>query len=133
MVEGYLVAEMIHTGKKQIIKLPPAVNPNAPDVDDLNIIRAEVEKSVAKRRQKLDEALKKGFAMVYDQCSQKVCDQLENTVDWDKTQKEQSLDNLIQKIKRIYVGFDGHKQEVFNLVQSLKTLFLYTQSEKETV
>jgi hypothetical protein len=62
-----------------------------------------------------------------------VHDKLENTVDWYKTQNEQSLDNLIQKIERICVGFDDHKQEVFNLVQSLKTLFLYTQSEKETV
>ncbi len=43
------------------------------------------------------------------------------------------LDGLIQKIKRICVGFNDHKQEVFNLVQSLKTLFLYTQSERETV
>ena len=31
------------------------------------------------------------------------------------------------------MGFDDHKQEVFNLVQSLKTLFLYAQSDKETV
>jgi hypothetical protein len=30
-------------------------------------------------------------------------------------------------------GIRHHKQEVFNLVQSLKTLFLYTQSDKETV
>jgi hypothetical protein len=31
------------------------------------------------------------------------------------------------------MGFDDHKQEVFNLVQALRALFLYTQSEKETV
>jgi len=31
------------------------------------------------------------------------------------------------------VKFNDHKQEVFNLVQSLKTMFLYTQSNKETV
>ncbi len=31
------------------------------------------------------------------------------------------------------MGFDDLKQEVFNLVQSLKTLFLHTQSDKETV
>jgi hypothetical protein len=31
------------------------------------------------------------------------------------------------------VGFNDHKQEVFDLVQSLKTLFLYTQSKRETV
>ncbi len=37
------------------------------------------------------------------------------------------------KVERICVGFDDHKQEVFNLVQALKTLFLYTQGEKEPV
>jgi hypothetical protein len=31
------------------------------------------------------------------------------------------------------MGFDDHKQKVFNLVKSLKTLFLYTQGKKETV
>ena len=31
------------------------------------------------------------------------------------------------------MGFDDHKQVVFSLVQALKTLFLYLQSNKETV
>jgi hypothetical protein len=31
------------------------------------------------------------------------------------------------------LGFDDHKQEVFNLVQALKTLFLYMQMDGETV
>jgi hypothetical protein len=31
------------------------------------------------------------------------------------------------------VGFDDHKQEVFNLVQSLKMFFFYTQSKEEMV
>ena len=31
------------------------------------------------------------------------------------------------------MGFDDHKQLVFNLVQSLKTLFLYSQLENERV
>jgi hypothetical protein len=52
--EGYLVAETVRTGKKPIIELPPAVDPNAPDVDNLNIIRVEEVKSVAKRQQKLE-------------------------------------------------------------------------------
>jgi hypothetical protein len=43
------------------------------------------------------------------------------------------LHKLIQKIERIYAGFDNHKQEVFNLIQSLKMLFLYTQTKKDTV
>ena len=46
---------------------------------------------------------------------------------------EQLLHELIRRIEKICVGFDDHKQSVFNLVQSLKTLFLYSQSEKETV
>jgi hypothetical protein len=44
------------------------VDANALDRDDLNIIRNEEIKSVAKRSQKLGESLKKGFATVYDQC-----------------------------------------------------------------
>ncbi len=31
------------------------------------------------------------------------------------------------------MGFDDHKQEVFNLLQALKMLFLYLQSNRETV
>jgi hypothetical protein len=31
------------------------------------------------------------------------------------------------------MGFNDHKQEVFNLVQSLRTLFQCTQSKRETV
>ncbi len=53
--------------------------------------------------------------------------------DWETVQATQFLNELIKKIKKICVGFDNHKQLVFNLVQSLKTLFLYTQLEKDTV
>ena len=129
--EGYLVAETVRTGKKQMIELPASVDENAPDKDDLNIIRNEEIKSVAKRQQKLGELLMKGFAMVYEQCSREVKEKLENTKNWEAIQSEQCLHSLIQKIKRICVGFDDHKQDAFNLVQALKALFLYTQSEKE--
>ncbi len=74
--EGYLVAETVRTGRAQIIELPPTVDPDAADVDDQKIIRAEV---IAKRRLKLAESLKKGYATVYDQCSQEVKDKLEAT------------------------------------------------------
>jgi hypothetical protein len=70
---------------------------------------------------------------VYDQCSNAVKEKLEETGDWDKMQREQLLHDLICKIERICVGFNNHKQEVFNLVQALKTLFLYTQLEKESI
>ena len=131
--EGYLVAETVQTGKEQIIVLPLAVNPNAADADDQKIIWEDAVRAIAKRKVKLDNALKKGFATVYDQCSLEVIVKLEASGDWDRFQREQSLHDLISKIKRICVGFDNHKQEVFNLVQVLKTLFLYTQTEKESV
>jgi hypothetical protein len=55
------------------------------------------------------------------------------TDDWDKMQHNQLLHKLINTIERICVGFDDNKQEVFNLVQALKMLFLYTQVEKVSV
>jgi hypothetical protein len=58
--KGYLVAETVRTGKQQTIDLPPPINGNDPNVEDLKIVHAEEVKSVAKRWLKLDESLKKG-------------------------------------------------------------------------
>ncbi len=60
-------------------------------------------------------------------------DKLEATDDWEVIQRDQLLHKLIGKIERICIGFDNHKQEMFNLVQALKTLFLYMQTDGETV
>jgi hypothetical protein len=62
--KGYLVAETTRTRKKQSIPLPPPVDVNAPDKADLDIIQAEDIKTIAKRQQKLSEALKKGYTTV---------------------------------------------------------------------
>ena len=106
---------------------------NAPDVEDLNI-RAEEVKLMANRQLKLEESIKKGNPTVYDQCShQEVSDKLKDTYNGERTQKKQSIHELIQKIEQICMGFDNHKQKVFNLVQALKMLFLHTQSKKEMV
>ena len=131
--EGYLVAETMRTGKLQTIALPPPIDTTASDAEDQKIICKEAVRAIAKRKAKLDSALKKGFTTVWDQCSLEVRDKLEASNDWERTQREQSLHELISKIDRICVGFDDHKQEIFNLVQALKTLFLYTQTNKETV
>ena len=88
---------------------------------------------MAKRRIALNQDLKKGFATVYDQCSQEVRDKLESSDGLETVLTDQSLHKLILKIERICVGFDDRKQEVYNLVQAMKTLFLYTQTEKESV
>ena len=135
MEESYLVAETIRTGMAQTIALPPPVDTNAPDKVDLEVICVKVVKSVAKRRQqqKLEESLKKGYATVYNQCSQEVRDKLKATRDSETLQAMQSLDELIKRMEKICVGFNNHKQSVFNLVQSLKMLFLYTQSEKDNL
>ena len=131
--KGYLIAETVRTGKLQTIALPPPVDTSASDAEDQKIIREEAVRAIAKRKAKLDSALKKGYATVWDQCSLEVCNKLDASNDWERTQREQSLHELISKIERICVGFDDHKQEIFNLIQALKTLFLYTQTNKETV
>ncbi len=43
-----MVAETIQTGKEQSIPLPSLVDANAPDKADLDIIRAEDVKTIAK-------------------------------------------------------------------------------------
>ena len=77
--------------------------------------------------------MKKGCATVYDQCLQEVKDKLKGADYWATTPKNQSLHQLVNKIERICMGFNDHKQEVFNLVQALKIIFLYSQNDKETV
>jgi hypothetical protein len=62
--EGYLVAETMSTGRKQVIDLPSAINPNNPELQDKKIIQAEEVKTIAKRHLKLKDSLKKGYATV---------------------------------------------------------------------
>ncbi len=62
--EGYLVAETVITRKQQIIPLPPPIDLNVEDKAGLEIIWAEDVKTIVKRRQKLQELLKKGYATV---------------------------------------------------------------------
>ena len=79
--EGYLVAETVRTRKKQMIDLPPAIDKSAPDAYDQKIIRGEDVKTIARRRLRLEESRKKGYATIYNQWSQEVKDKLEATND----------------------------------------------------
>ena len=63
-------------GKEQTIPLPPPVNQNTADKEDLEIIWSEDVKTIAKRQQRLNEALKRGYTTLYGQCSQDVQDKL---------------------------------------------------------
>jgi hypothetical protein len=125
--------EKARTGKQQVIVLPPAIDESAADAKDQKIIRKEVVQAIAKQRARFDSALKKGYATVLDQYLQQVHGKLEASKDWEHVQCKQLLHELITKIERICVQFDDHKQEIFNLVQVLKTLFLCTQTDKEMV
>jgi hypothetical protein len=62
--EGYLVAETVQTRKQQLIPLPPPIDLNVEDKADMEIIQAKDVKTIAKRQQKLQESLKKGYATV---------------------------------------------------------------------
>ncbi len=99
--KGYLVAETVRTRKQQTIDLPPPIDGNDPDAEDLKIICAEDVKSVAKRRPKLEESLKKGYTAVYSQCAEEVRDKLKSSDNWERIQKAQSLHKLITKIEKI--------------------------------
>jgi hypothetical protein len=59
--EGYLVAEMVRTGKAQTIALSPPVNASAADEEDQLYIQEETIRVIAMRKAKLDGALKKGY------------------------------------------------------------------------
>jgi hypothetical protein len=74
--EGYLVTETVRTVKKQVIKLLVAIDPDNPEYEDKIIIRAKEVKKIAMRHLKPSDFLKKGYATVYDQCSQEVRDKL---------------------------------------------------------
>jgi hypothetical protein len=53
-------------GKKQVIKLPAAIDPNNLEYADKIIIRVEEVEMIAKRCLKLKDSLKKGYTTVYD-------------------------------------------------------------------
>ena len=128
--EGYLAAQAVRTGKKQSIPMPPPA-----DLDDADAVRIRnvLVDAAGRRIGKLDAATKRGFAIVYDQCSPGVRDKLEASENWSSIETEQSLQGLINAIERVCVGFDDHKQTMYNIVQSTKKLYLHMQDEKTTV
>ncbi len=86
--EGYLVAETARMGKEQVITLLPPIDQNGANMEDQKIIQEEAIRAIAKQKAKLDSELKKGYATMWDQCSQEVWDKLEASNDWDCIQNE---------------------------------------------
>ncbi len=64
----YLVAKTVTNGKAQLIALPSLIDTKALDIVNKDL-QEEAIRAIAKRKAKLDNTLKKGFAMVFDQCS----------------------------------------------------------------
>jgi hypothetical protein len=64
-------------GKAQTIALPLPVNTSALDAEDQKNVQEEAIMAIVKRKSKLDGALKKGYATIWDQYSQEVRNKLE--------------------------------------------------------
>ena len=129
--EGYLAALEIRTREESTVDLPDALDANASQ-DEITIRNVEVQ-GVGKLRSKLKGARKSAFSILYDQCSQEVKDKLRSGQGWDVVECEQTTYNLITRIRKIVTGFEEHKQGSYNLVQSMRRLFLHIQGESESV
>ena len=100
--EGHAVAKTIKTGEIQTIPRPAAV-PNTTAEEkaaerDENILRDAMMAAIGKRVVKLAGDTKKGFAIVYDQCSEAVKSRLETTDNWEEIEDKQSLHLLTKAI-----------------------------------
>jgi hypothetical protein len=86
--EGYLVAEMVRTGKGRLLRYPLSLTITHPMQKARKPSKAKKLKTIVKRRLKFGESLQKGYTTIYNQCSQEVKDKLEATNDWEMTQQE---------------------------------------------
>ena len=132
--EGHAVAKTIKTGEIQTIPRPAAV-PNGTDEEkaaerDENILRDAMMAAIGKRIVKLQGDIKKGFAIVYDQCSEAVKSQLKTTENWETIEDDQSLHLLIKVIQKICMGHDDTNQDMYNVVQACKNMFLFQQNDE---
>ena len=96
---------------------------------DANVFRNAQIVAMGKRSFNLEEALNKGFAIVYDQCSEGVKSKLEASANWGQIEADQSLHDLINAIEKICVGHDDTNQDMYNAVQACKNIFLFRQED----
>jgi hypothetical protein len=99
---------MVRTREKQTINLPDPVDANSATALDDKFIRQELVKA-GKRQMKLSKPPTKAYTTVYGECSDNIKENLEVSSNWERIQNKQLLRKLIQKIKRICVGFGDHK------------------------
>ena len=79
---------------------------------------------IRKRIAKLNNDIKKGFAILYDQCSKAVKIRLETVDEWDRIDCDQSVHDLVKAIQKICVSHDDTNQDMYNVVQACKNMFL---------
>jgi hypothetical protein len=131
--EGHAVAKTIKTGEVQTIPRPPAV-PNTTEEEkaaerDENILRDAMMTAIGKRTIKLQGDIKKGLTIVYDQCSEAVISRIETSKNLEQIEDNQSLHLLIRAIQKICVGHDDTNQDMHNVVQACKNMFLFRQND----
>ena len=83
--------------------------------------------AIGKRTVKLNGNLKKGFAIIYDECSKAVKFRLKTADNWDTIKDDQSLHLLIKAIQKICVDHNDTNQDMYNVVQACKHMFLFQQ------
>ena len=81
--ESFLVDQTIRMGREESIKRPDAA---AAGGVGAVLKRIEEVKHIAKKQMKLKASVKKGFTIVFNQCSLQVKTKLEATLDWNNTQ-----------------------------------------------
>jgi hypothetical protein len=57
-VGGVFGCGTVRMGRKQVVDLPIAIDPNKPELEDKKIIQAEEVKTIARRHLKLEDSLK---------------------------------------------------------------------------
>ena len=102
--ECYLVGKTIKMGEEQTIPLPVAIVTDANGERDLNLLRDAKMAAIGKQMVKLDGGMKKGFAIVYDQCSKTVKSLLKTVDNWTTIECNQYVYDLIKAIQKICVG-----------------------------
>ena len=85
--------------------------------------------AIGKRTIKLDGDLNKGFGIIYNQCSEAVKSRLEASANWDQIDCNQSLHDLTNAIQKICVGHEDTNQDMYNVVQACKNMFLFRQED----
>ena len=138
--ESHLIAQALENEAIPHIP-PPLPPPQIPDpnnagvmIDDAaeNAIWNEEIKMIAKRRQSLQDGLRRTFALLLNQCDTTVLRRLKGEDGWEQVEQDRNPVVLVQRLRRVCCGFDTHKQPIYALVQAIKMLCTHMQKGGES-